>query len=88
MNVALALTFQANTDTRTLSGQIQAGVFEFINSLPVNGPLYIAALSSVLQRFVANGLILNSGTIVAPVGDLVPPIGQTLRTNLSNIVIS
>lgn len=58
---------------------------QFINSLPVNGTLAIGDLYSVLRRFVSDGLIVNQTTIVAPVGDLVPTLGQTLRTTPSSI---
>ncbi len=88
VGIQLVLTFRANVDTVSLSNQIQAAVTEFVNSLPVNGPLYVGELFSVLRRFASDGLIVNQGSIVAPVGDLVPDVGQTLRTTLANVLIS
>jgi hypothetical protein len=66
-------------------------VVGFVNSLPVNGTLYFLQLGSVLQRFVTDGLVLNQGTIqqtiVSPVGDLIPPLGTSLRMTTSNVQI-
>ncbi len=87
VEIALRLTFAAGVDTRTLTDQVRAAVFEFVNSLPVNGTLGIGQLYSVLQRFVGDGLIVRDSTIVAPVGDLVPDVGQTIRTTLANVTV-
>lgn len=87
VTVTLSLTFSANVDTLALSDSVRASVFEFINALPVNGTLYTSQIQTVLQRFASDGLIVNQNTIVAPVGDLVPAIGQTLRTTLANITV-
>lgn len=85
VDVELALAFQAGVDTRTFSDQVRAAVVEYVNSLPVNGPLYSGSLFSVLQRFESDGLIPREESVLAPVGDLVPAIGQTLRTTLANV---
>jgi uncharacterized phage protein gp47/JayE len=87
VTIELALQFVAGVDTRTLSEQVRAAVFEFVNSLPVNGPLYVQELRSVLQRFRGDGLLPNESSVALPVGDLIPAIGQTLRTTLENVVI-
>jgi uncharacterized phage protein gp47/JayE len=87
VDVELELTFAAGTDTSTLAELIRGAVFEFVNSLPVNGALYRAALFSLLQRFAGQGLIVADSTVIEPAGDLVPAPGRTLRTTLSNIVI-
>jgi len=87
-SVSLALQFQAGVDTQTLSDNIRAAVVEFVNSLPVNGPLYVADIFSVLRRFVPDGLIQNQSSIVTPVGDLIPPVGQTIRTTLANVLVN
>lgn len=85
VSVVLALSFSAGVNTVTLTENIRAAVFEYINSLPVNGMLTRGALFSVLQRFVKDGLLLKETTIVAPAGDVVPELGSTLRTLLSEI---
>lgn len=88
VSVALLLKFRAGVDTLAIASAVQAAIVEYINSLPVNGTLYISALYTVLQRFASDGLIINSGTIATPVGDLVPTPGLTLRTTLANVTWS
>jgi uncharacterized phage protein gp47/JayE len=88
VNISIALKFAAGVDTTQLSGLVQAAVVSFVNSLPVNGTLLVSDLQSVLARFKGDGVIVTSSSIVAPVGDLVPAIGQTLRTTLANVTIS
>ncbi len=85
--IQLKLTFKAGVDTRTLADNIRAAVVEFVNTLPVNGPLYVGQLYSVLQRFAADGLIPDKASIVIPTGDLIPAVGQTLRTTLANVTV-
>lgn len=87
VSIELSLTFAAGVDTVTIGSQVQAAVVNFVNNLPVSGTLYLAQLQSVLQRFASQGLIVNQGTIVSPIGDLVPGPGQTIRTSLSLVSI-
>jgi hypothetical protein len=88
VGIELALSFQAGVDTKTLKDLIRTAVFEFVNSLPVNGPLYVAELFTVLQRFSGDGLIPKQENITIPAGDLYPTVGQTIRTSLDQIVVS
>jgi uncharacterized phage protein gp47/JayE len=88
VDVELKLTFRAGVDTLTLKDNVRAAVVEFINSLPVNGTLYEAQLLSVVQRYAEDGVIPDDQTVVAPVGDLVPDIGQTIRTTLANVTVT
>ena len=68
---------------------VQAAIYSFVNSLPVNATLQTSDLMTVLTRFKQAGVIVtNPGSIIAPAGDLVPAIGQTLRTTLGLVVIS
>ncbi len=85
VDIQLRLTFRANVDTLTLTNEVRAAVTEFVNSIPVNGTLYVAQLYSVLQRYAEDGLIPDEGSIVAPAGDLVPDVGQTIRTTLAQV---
>lgn len=85
--IQLLLVFQAGVDTVTLGAQVQAAVVNFVNNLPVSAPLYLAQLQSVLQRFASQGLIVGQGTIVSPIGDLIPGPGQTIRTTLALVSI-
>lgn len=87
VDISLRLTFRANVDTAALTDNVRGAVAFFVNSLPVNGTLYRAELNSVLQRYVEDGLIVDDGTIVTPVGDLIPTVGQTIRTTEANITI-
>jgi uncharacterized phage protein gp47/JayE len=86
-DITLRLTFRAGVDTRTLSDNIRAAIVEFVNSIPVNGTLYVAQIYTVLQRYEPDGLIPDQASIVVPTGDLVPAVGQTIRTTLSNITL-
>jgi uncharacterized phage protein gp47/JayE len=88
VDVVLSLTFQGGVDTISLTNAVQAAVVEFVNSLPVNGTLYVGQLFSVLQRFASAGLVPNLSSIVAPAGDLVPTLGQTLRTLPQNVTFT
>jgi len=83
--ITLKLTFRANVDTETLTENIRAALVEYINSLPVNGTLYVRELGTVLSRYKEDGLIADQATISAPTGDLVPDVGKTLRTTMENV---
>jgi uncharacterized phage protein gp47/JayE len=85
VTILLRLRFRAGVDTAALTDTIRAAVVSFINSLPVNGPLYLGALFSVLQRYVEDGLVLDRDTIVEPAGDIIPSVGQTIRVTLTNV---
>lgn len=87
VDVELHLTFESGVDTDGLTDLVRNAVVEFVNTLPVSGTLYRAALLSVLQRYKADGLIVNDGTVVDPAGDLVPDPGVTLRTTYANVVV-
>ncbi len=88
VDISLVLKFAANVDTYTLAENIRAAIVEFVNSLPVNGTLVVGQLFSVLQRFESDGLIVNEDAIVAPVGDLIPDVGQTIRITPENVSVT
>lgn len=87
VDVQLALVFQAGVDTVNLTIEIRNAIVIFINSLPAGDTLLRADLNSVLTRYKQDGLIVGQDTIVAPVGDLVPDLGKTLRTRLQNVTV-
>ncbi len=87
VDIVLAPRYRANVDTVNLSDALRRAFVGFINSLPVNGTLYRSALGAILERFKEDGLITDDTTIVSPVGDLVPAVGQTLRTTLANVTL-
>lgn len=88
VDIQLQLTFKANVDTLTLADNVQAAIVAFVNSIPVNGTLYVGQLFAVLQRFADDGLIINKGSLVSPVGDLIPATGQTIRTTTANVTVN
>lgn len=85
--IQLRLTFLAGVDTSALTQNVRAALYEFVNSLPVNGDLSRQELLSVLQRFKSAGLVPSSGNIVAPAGDLVARPGTTFRATLDSIQV-
>lgn len=87
-SIVLALSFQTGVDTVTLAGLVQAAIVEFVNSLPVNGTLYIADIYTVLRRFVSQGVVQNQSSVVSPVGDVVPAVGQTIRTTTNLVTLT
>ena len=88
VQIQLHLTFRANVDTVTLTDNIRAALVSFVNSLPVNGTLLLSDIFSQLQQFSGDGLIVNQGTVILPTGDLVPAVGQTIRTTLDQITVT
>jgi hypothetical protein len=86
--ITLSLSFAAGVDQVTLGNQIVGAVVEFVNSLAVNGTLYVAQLQSLLQRYATDGLIPSQGTIVYPTSDVVPAVGQTIRTTTSSVTLT
>lgn len=88
VDVSVLLAYQAGVDTITLQSLVQASLYSYVNSLPVNATLQTSDLYTVLTRFKPAGVIVrNPGSLVAPAGDLVPSIGQTLRTTLAQVVV-
>ena len=87
IDIQLHLTFKANVDTLTISQAVIAAITDQVNSLAVNQTLMLPVLYAVLQRFTADGLIVGTGTIVSPTGDLVPNPGQTIRTYQDHVTL-
>lgn len=86
VEVQLKLAFRAGTDTLAVTETIRNALVEYINSTPTNTTLYRGALQSVLERYVQDGLVATNDSIQAPAGDLVPDVGKTLRTTLSDVI--
>lgn len=87
ISIQMKLTFAANVNTVLLADSVASAVVAYVNSLPVNGRLNVSALYTVLSRFIPDGIIPNDSTIVAPVGDLVPDVGRTLRTTRDLVTV-
>jgi uncharacterized phage protein gp47/JayE len=88
INISLNLAFQAGVNTVLLTDQVKSALYEYVNSLPVNGTLLVGDIYTVISRFKQAGVIASSSSIVAPSGDLVPAVGQTLRIVLQNILVN
>lgn len=89
VTIELALAFDADVDTITLSDQIRGAVVEYVNALGVNQPLLMGDLYSLLSRYKSQGLLVQvPGTVVSPAGDLYPDPGRTLRTTLSQVILT
>lgn len=88
VGVSLAITFQAGVDSQTISEQIRAAMVAYVNSLGVNEPLGVSGIYTVLMRFKSAGAIVVQGSILSPAGDLVPTIGQTLRTTPAMVLVN
>jgi len=88
VSVQLKLGFQTGVDTTTLSNTIIAAVVSYINSLPVNSPLYLNQLGAVLSRFTTLGLVPADSSVVSPTGDVFPTTGQTIRATLQSVTLA
>jgi hypothetical protein len=86
-DVLLSLVFAPGVNTIELRELVRSAVVEYINGLPVGGALTRTGLGAVLERFRTLGLRPDSGSIVAPVGDVVPDLGYTIRTRMENVVV-
>lgn len=87
ISIQLKLTFGGNVDTTTIAEGVRGAIVEYVNSLGVGETLLKSALYGVLTRFTSAGLIVTQGSIVAPVGDVVPSTGMTIRTRIENVTV-
>ena len=88
ISLSLSVQFQAGVNTQQITEQIRGAMLGYVNSLGVNQTLGIGDIYTVLSRFKAAGAIVNQQSIIAPAGDLVPSIGQTLRTLPQMILVN
>jgi uncharacterized phage protein gp47/JayE len=87
ISIQLKLTFGANVDTVTITESVRGAVVEYVNSLGVGQTLLKSAIYSVLTRFTSAGVIVTQDSVLAPVGDLVPDVGKTLRTRFQDVTV-
>lgn len=87
VSASLALQFAAGVDTATLASNIRQAVVDYANGLGAGQALFRGDLFAVLSRYKSQGLIVGSGSIVAPAGDVVPDPGRTLRARLEDVVV-
>ena len=86
--IGLRLSFIAGVATATLSQQVRAAIFGFVNSLGTGQPLLRNDLGAVLSRFRSDGLIPTVDSIVEPAGDLYPDPGKTIRCRLEDVQLA
>lgn len=85
LSIVTALQFSGNVDTVSLTAAVWNALVEFVNTLPVNAPLYRSDLLAVVRRFKPLGVVPWGGSIVSPAGDVFPTLGQTIRTSLAYV---
>lgn len=85
--IHLRLRFRSNVDTVALQEVIRRAVVEYTNSTPVNATLTVGGIMSVLMRYESEGLVVNADSVITPVGDIVPSVGETVRTTLTDITV-
>jgi hypothetical protein len=88
ISLAFSVQFQAGVNTSVVQDAIRSAVFSYVNTLGVNQTLGVADLYAVLLRFRAAGAIVAKQSILQPTGDVVPQVGQTLRTLLSSVTVN
>lgn len=88
VTIVIKPIFQATANTNALISAIISAIVTYVNTLGVNEPLTRAGLFTVLLRFKNDGLIVSDGTLVTPAGDLVPNLGQSIRTQASLVTTS
>lgn len=87
VDIRLRLRFAAGTDTLSLTGRVRSAVLAFVNALPTQTTLFVNSLEGILSRFVPNGLVVEDDAVIAPVGDIIPASGRTIRTTLDRITV-
>lgn len=85
--IILNLQFQAGVPTAPVVEKIRTVMTESVNTLGANQTLFRSQLGSILEMFKPAGLIPNNNSIVEPAGDVVPALGKTLRTTISNVTV-
>lgn len=88
VSATLALTFVAGVDTATLASTIRSAVVDYVNGLGANQTLLRGDLFAVLSRYKDQGLVVGSGSIPSPAGDVVPDPGRTLRARLEDVTLA
>lgn len=86
-SIALALQFTAGVDTASLATNIRQAVVDYVNGLGANEVLLRGDLFAVLSRYKPQGLIVGSGSIPVPTGDIVPDAGRTIRARLEDVTV-
>lgn len=87
IEIKLSLTFAGNVDTTTITEAVRGAIVEYVNSIGVGETLLKSGLYGILTRFTSVGLVVTQASIAAPVGDLVPSAGKTLRTRFDLVTV-
>lgn len=87
VSVELSLQFASGVDTATLASNIRQAIVDYVNGLGAGQTLFRGDLFAVLSRYKTQGLVVGSGSIPTPAGDIVPDPGRTLRARLEDVVV-
>ena len=79
--VELDLSYTAGTDTITAFGNVRQSVVAAINGLKPGQTLERSMIITAAKR--VSGVIVYDDSIVIPAGDIVPTVGQVIRTKTS-----
>lgn len=89
-DIQYALQFRAGFDSNVVFGQVRNAVLSFVNTLPPStgtpdGPGVLREADLLALARGVQGTIVSDTALVTPVGDVVAPAGQTIRTALARI---
>jgi hypothetical protein len=85
--IVYRLRFAAGISTAPIVEKIRAVTVEKVNTLGGNETLMRGMLFSVLEMFKGSGLIPDQNSVVEPAGDIVPGVGFTIRTDMTNVTV-
>lgn len=79
----VGIQYQAGANTTQVQASIRTATVATINALPPGSTLYRAALLAAAQG--VTGAIVPDTALAAPAGDLVPTLGQVIRTTADRV---
>lgn len=77
--ITLRLRFAAGLDTQALSARVANAVVAAVNALAPNAKLEVSLITQAART--VPGVIVLADAVVAPVGDVVPALGNVIRTS-------
>lgn len=87
VNIAYQVQFDSTVaDQAAVISQIKSLVLSAVNALGPNETLYTSLLTATARRIP--GVIVTDGSLVTPVGDIVPLENEILKTELGRITVN
>jgi uncharacterized phage protein gp47/JayE len=83
VDIELELSFQAGVDTLAAETAAKDAVVVFVNSLRPGQTLTVSGIAAAVLQIQG----ITNVIVRVPVGDLVPAIGQTIRTAAGNVIV-